>query len=43
MIFKKRTVGVPIEHFKGVKTKFWDGFIVGLIVGYIPYLYHMNF
>jgi len=44
----KRGVGIednapPVEYYKGKRTKFWDGILVGLIVGYIPYLWHMNF
>jgi hypothetical protein len=30
-----------IEFFKGRPTKFWDGVLTGLILGYIPYLWHM--
>ena len=31
-----------IEHFKGKSSKFWDGMLVGIILGYIPYLWHMH-
>ena len=31
-----------IEYFKGKPTKFWDGVLLGLILGYIPYLWHMH-
>ena len=31
-----------IEYFKGKSTKFWDGVLLGLILGYIPYLWHMH-
>ena len=30
-----------IEYFKGKSSKFWDGVLLGLILGYIPYLWHM--
>jgi|TARA_R110001583_G_scaffold68910_1_gene195719 hypothetical protein len=30
-----------VEFFKGKPTKFWDGVLTGLILGYIPYLWHM--
>jgi hypothetical protein len=32
-----------VEFYKARTTKFWDGVAVGLIVGYIPYLWHMHF
>lgn len=30
-----------IEYFKGKPTKFWDGMLIGIVLGYIPYLWHM--
>ena len=39
---KKLRPDIPIEFYKGRSTKFWDGVLIGLIVGYIPYLWHMH-
>ena len=30
-----------IEFFKAKSTKFWDGMLIGLVLGYIPYAWHM--
>jgi hypothetical protein len=30
-----------IEFYKGKTSKFWDGMLVGIVLGYIPYLWHM--
>ena len=30
-----------IELFKAKSTKFWDGMLIGLVLGYIPYAWHM--
>jgi hypothetical protein len=30
-----------IEFFKAKSTKFWDGMLIGLVIGYIPYAWHM--
>jgi hypothetical protein len=30
-----------IELYKGAPTKFWDGMLIGLVLGYIPYAWHM--
>lgn len=30
-----------VEHHKGKSNKFWDGMLIGIILGYIPYLWHM--
>jgi len=31
-----------VEHHKVKSSKFWDGVLLGLILGYIPYLWHMH-
>jgi len=30
-----------IEFFKAKSTKFWDGMLWGLIIGLVPYTWHM--
>jgi hypothetical protein len=30
-----------VEFFKAKSTKFWDGMLIGLVIGYIPYAWHM--
>ena len=30
-----------IELFKAKSTKFWDGMLWGLIIGLVPYTWHM--
>ena len=30
------------EKFWSIKNKFWDGMFYGVIIGYIPYIIHMN-
>ena len=30
-----------IELYKGAPTKFWDGMLWGLIIGLVPYTWHM--
>jgi hypothetical protein len=40
---KKLRLDVPIEYFKGKRnSKFWSGLIWGFVLGYIPYIVHMN-
>lgn len=33
--------GSVIEFYKGKSSKFWDGMLIGLLIGYIPFLWHM--
>jgi len=30
-----------IQFYKARGTKFWDGAVMGLVIGYVPYLWHM--
>ena len=30
-----------IEFYKARTTNFWDGAVMGLVIGYVPYLWHM--
>jgi hypothetical protein len=39
---KKLKLDVPIEFYKGKRNKFWSGLIWGFVLGYIPYVVHMN-
>tara|TARA_R100001377_G_C3160129_1_gene99416 strand:+ start:595 stop:780 length:186 start_codon:yes stop_codon:yes gene_type:complete len=30
-----------IEFYKARTTNFWDGAVMGLVIGYVPYLWHI--
>jgi len=31
-----------VERYKAPRNKFWDGLFYGIIIGYVPYIVHMN-
>jgi len=37
-----KKVPIPLEFYKHPKSKAIPGFIFGFIVGYLPYVIHMN-
>jgi hypothetical protein len=39
---KKNTRHLPVEVYKRPASKVIPGFIFGFIVGYLPYVVHMN-
>ena len=43
LIKKPKNLSYGIEHFKGKSNTFWDGMLIGIILGYMPYLWHMHF
>lgn len=39
---KKLRSDIGVEFYKGKRTKFWNGVFLGFVVGYMPYIIHMN-
>jgi len=39
---KKNTSQLPVEVFKHPKSKLIPAFIIGVMIGYLPYIIHMN-
>jgi heme/copper-type cytochrome/quinol oxidase subunit 4 len=37
-----KKINLPIEKYPTKKTKFWVGFVCGVVIGYIPFWVHMN-